>query len=88
MADFVQGILTGFAFGGLTVGVIEANTLALKMLWRFNRLAAKTFWDILNIPFYKRYQQQLESELQWRRRRALDRQIEVEDTDTDTDDET
>ena len=46
MEDVTRGDLTGIAIGGFTAAVVEANILAVKALWRFNRLASETAWEI------------------------------------------
>ena len=47
MEDIARGVLAGLAIGGFTPVMIEANILALKTLWRFNRLAFDTAHDML-----------------------------------------
>ena len=44
MEDITRGVLTGIAIGGFAAAVVEANILAVKALWRFNRLASETAW--------------------------------------------
>ena len=42
MKDIVRAVHTGVAIGGFAAAVVEANILAVKTLWYFNLLAAKT----------------------------------------------
>ena len=42
MEDIARGVLEGFAFGGFAALMIHTNLLAMKTLWRFNRLALET----------------------------------------------
>ena len=46
MEDIARGVLEGIAIGSFFAVVVEANRLALKTLWRFNRLAAEPIFDI------------------------------------------
>ena len=46
MEDFARAALAGIAIGGLATAVVEANLLAVKALWRFNRLATETAWEM------------------------------------------
>ena len=41
-----RGVLAVIAIGGFIAAVVEANILAVKTLWRFNRIAAETAWDM------------------------------------------
>ena len=41
MEDIVRGALAVIAIGGFVSVVVESNLLALKTLWRLNRLAAE-----------------------------------------------
>ena len=42
MEDIARGVLEGIAFGGFAALMIHTNLLAMKTLWRFNRLALET----------------------------------------------
>ena len=42
MKHFARGVLEGIAFGEFAALMIHTNLLALKTLWRFNRLALET----------------------------------------------
>ena len=47
MEDIVRSALEGFAIGGFTAALVKANLLALQVLWRFNRLAMETAFNIV-----------------------------------------
>ena len=46
MEDIARGALAGLAIGGFTVLMLNANMLAVKMLWRVNRLAIETVFEM------------------------------------------
>ena len=46
MEYFARGVLEGIAFGGFAALMIHTNLLAVKALWRFNRLALETAFEM------------------------------------------
>ena len=74
MEAIARGALVGIAFGGFAAAVVEANSLIVQALWRFNCLAAEIAWDIANAP------------LEGQRRRRQQRLAETEDADDENED--
>ena len=46
MEDIARGVLEGIAIGGFATLIFNANLLAVKTLWRFNRLAIQTAYEM------------------------------------------